>query len=297
MKLERVQAQAFGGFEDFDSGPTPLGDLNVVVGPNESGKTTFFHLLHSIIFGLYPASKDQHPYTPWSGRDLDMEALVRLGNGEEWVIQRKLAGSPTALLTRNGGIEKIRNQTLPCATHVTRDVFRQVFALTLTEIASLESQAWSDLQDRLIGGMGARDLVPARSVAKVLETEAQRLWRPKRQGAQEIRVLQEQIRVARAARGEALEADRLQRESMQELERTKEALRGTRLERKQKRLLIERITRLLPIRERLEQGSSAKRQVGSARLLRKPHGRERVCSGHPRPLTLRGRVSRRASAG
>ena len=84
MKLHRIRARAFGRFEDFDSGSTPLADLSVVVGPNESGKTTFFHLLHSIIFGLYPASKDQHPYTPWSGRDIDVEAEIQLDDGEEW---------------------------------------------------------------------------------------------------------------------------------------------------------------------------------------------------------------------
>ena len=262
MKLHRIRARAFGRFEDFDSGSTPLADLSVVVGPNESGKTTFFHLLHSIIFGLYPASKDQHPYTPWSGRDIDVEAEIQLDDGEEWAIHRKLAGSPTARLTRNEGVENLRNQTLACARHVTRDVFRQVFALTLTEVASLESHAWSEIQDRLIGGMGARDLVPARSVAEALETEAKSLWRTDRRGRQEIRVLRERIRGAKAARAEALEADRLLRESMRELERTTETLGAARAERKQKRLLIERITHLLPIRERMDQAGRLEVEAG-----------------------------------
>ena len=262
MKLHRIRARAFGRFEDFDSGSTPLADLSVVVGPNESGKTTFFHLLHSIIFGLYPASKDQHPYTPWSGRDIDVEAEIQLDDGEEWAIHRKLAGSPTARLTRNEGVENLRNQTLACARHVTRDVFRQVFALTLTEVASLESHAWSEIQDRLIGGMGARDLVPARSVAEALETEAKSLWRTNRRGRQEIRVLRERIRGAKAARAEALEADRLLRESMRELERTTETLGAARAERKQKRLLIERITHLLPIRERMDQAARLEVEAG-----------------------------------
>ena len=262
MKLERIQARAFGRFEDFDSGTAPLGNLNVVVGPNESGKTTFFHLLHSIIFGVYPAAKDQHPYTPWSGRDLDVDADIRLDDGEEWSIQRKLAGSPTARLTRNGGVENLRNQTLACANHVTRDVFRQVFALTLTEVASLESQAWSEIQDRLIGGMGARDLVPARSVADALETEAQRLWRTSRRGTQEIRMLRERIRGARAARSEALAADHVLRESMQELEQAQETLKATRAERNEKRLVIERIAQLLPIRERIDQATRLEAEAG-----------------------------------
>lgn len=262
MKLHRIQARAFGQFEDFDSGSTPLADLNVVAGPNESGKTTFFHLLHSIIFGLYPASKDQHPYTPWSGRALDVEAEIRLDSGEEWAVHRKLTGSPTARLTRNETVENLRNQTLACARHVTRDVFRQVFALTLTEVASLESHAWSEIQDRLIGGMGARDLVPARSVAEALETEAKSLWRANRRGTQEIRVLRERIRGAKAVRAEALEADRLLRESMRELEQTTETLRAARVERKQKRLLIERITHLLPIRERMAQAARLEVEAG-----------------------------------
>ena len=262
MKLHRIRARAFGRFEDFDSGSTPLADLNVVVGPNESGKTTFFHLLHSIIFGLYPASKDQHPYTPWSGRDIDVEAEIQLGDGEEWAIHRKLAGSPTARLTRNEGIEDLRNQTLACARHVTRDVFHQVFALTLTEVASLESHAWSEIQDRLIGGMGARDLVPARSVAEALETEAKSLWRTNRRGRQEIRVLRERIRGTKAARAEALETDCLLRESMRELERTTETLKAARAEREQKRLLIERITHLLPIREQMDQAARLEVEAG-----------------------------------
>ena len=263
MKLHRIRARAFGRFEDFDSGSTPLADLNVVVGPNESGKTTFFHLLHSIIFGLYPASKDQHPYTPWSGRDLEVEAEIRLDSGEEWVVHRKLAGSPTARLTRNERVDNLRNQTLPCANHVTRDVFRQVFALTLAEVASLESQAWSEIQDRLIGGMGARDLVPARDVADALETEARGLWRANRRGTQEIRVLRGRIRGAKAARAEALDADRLQRESMRELEQTAETLTAARAERKQKRLLIERVTQLLPIRERMDQATKLEVEAGA----------------------------------
>ena len=182
-------------------------------------------------------------------------------------IHRKLAGSPTARLTRNEGVENLRNQTLACARHVTRDVFRQVFALTLTEVASLESHPWSEIQDRLIGGMGARDLVPARSVTEALETEAKSLWRTDRRGRQEIRVLRERIRGAKAARAESLEADRLLRESMRELERTTETLGAARAERKQKRLLIERITHLLPIRERMDQAARLELEAGPPRAL------------------------------
>ena len=262
MRFERVRAPAFGRFEDFDTGPEPLADFNVVVGPNEAGKTTFFHVLYSIIFGLYPASKEQHPYTPWSDRDLEVEADVRMDNGEEWGVQRKLAGSPTGRLTRSDSVENLRNQTLPGASHVTRDVFRQIFALTLAEVGTLESKAWSEIQDRLIGGMGARDLVPARAVADGLEEEARRLWRPDRRGNQEIRILQKQIHSATAARRAALDADRLLRASVRDLERAEEERAAVRVEAETHGLVIERITKLLPLRVRMDQATRLDEEAG-----------------------------------
>ena len=105
-------------------------------------------------------------------RDLDFEVDLRLDDRESCRVHRRLLTSPTGRLSRGDRVQAIRNQTLSFAAHVTRDVFFQVFALTLAEVATLRSEAWSDIQDRLLGAMGARDLVPARSAVNVLETEA-----------------------------------------------------------------------------------------------------------------------------
>ena len=99
-------------------------------------------------------------------------------------------------------------------------------------------------------------------VAEALETEAKSLWRTNRRGRQEIRVLRERIRGTKAARAEAFEADCLLRESMRELERTTETLKAARAEREQKRLLIERITHLLPIREQMDQATRLEVEAG-----------------------------------
>ena len=264
MKFTRIHARAFGRLENFDSGSSLLTDLTVVVGPNESGKTTFFNALHSIIFGLYPASKKKHPYAPWSGQDLDLEAEIRLDDGKEWEIHRKMAGSPTARLTRGEAepVEHLRNQTLPCASHLTREVFQQVFALTLAEVASLESKTWSEIQDRLLGAMGAHDLVPAHIVADAVESEARRLWRPDRRGKQKIRILEKHLRDAKATRRKAHDEDRLLREATRELEHTREALKAACLEKEQHGLLIERITLLLPLRQQTERAAKLEEEAG-----------------------------------
>ena len=267
MRFERIRARAFGRLEEFDTGKEPLASLIVVVGPNESGKTTFFHMLGSLIYGLYPASRDQHPYAPWSGRDLDVEADLRLDDDVLWSVRRRLLASPTGHITRGDHEESLRNQTLSCTTHVTREVFHQVFALTLAEVATLESEAWSEIQDRLIGAMGARDLVPARSAAGVLEVEARGLWRPDRRGKQEIRELRDRIHRASTRRRQALDTDRLLRGSVKKLQRTREELKEAKLLREQQRLLIERTTTLLPVRKLLDRATELDIEAGPTQEL------------------------------
>ena len=273
MKVERIRAQAFGGLEEFDSGEDPLSNLVVVVGPNESGKTTFFHMLISIVYGLYPASRDLHPYTPWSGHELDVEADLRLDDDQRWRVRRRLLASPTGHLTRGDREEPLRNETLPCATHVTRAAFHQVFALTHAEVSTLESEAWSDIQDRLIGAMGARDLVTARSAAGVLELEARGLWRADRRGKQEIRELRKRVHAASARRRQALDTDRLLRTSVEELERTRQDLKDAKLLREEQRLLIEHTTTLLPARKLLDRAYELDAEAGPLEELEGiPHG-------------------------
>ena len=263
MRLDHIRVRGFGYLDGFDSGEEPLGAINVVVGPNESGKTTFFHLLGSTIYGLYPASRDQHPYAPWSGRDLDFEVDLRLDGGETCRVHRRLLTSPTGRLSRGDRVQDIRNQTLPFASHVTRDVFFQVFGLTLAEVATLRSEAWSDIQDRLLGAMGARDLVPARSAVNVLETEAHSLWRPHRRGKQEVRELDARIRQARASRHAAMDRDTGLRSAVAGLARARADLREAKVLRERQKLLVERTTRLLPIRKQLERASLLADEAGS----------------------------------
>jgi len=65
MRLERVTVEGFGPLTNFDAVLEPKR-LNLFIGPNESGKSTFASAIVSAIFGC--ASADQETLTrPWSG--------------------------------------------------------------------------------------------------------------------------------------------------------------------------------------------------------------------------------------
>ena len=197
MKIEHINIGAFGQFTDFDSGPNPLGNLVVVLGPNEAGKSTLFHFLTTMLYGFRPASRENNPYLPWGGLDASGDIRVRLDGGDCAEVDRQLRSQPGGKMTAEGITTELRNRALPWVEHVPAVVFSQVFAVTLADLAGLDAETWARIQDRLLGAMGASDLRPSRTVAHDLEQEAGALWRPHKRGNQRVRELREDIRTLR----------------------------------------------------------------------------------------------------
>lgn len=264
MRFQRIRIDAFGRLTEVDTGPEPLPGLVVVTGPNEAGKSTFFGLLTSLLYGFYPASRDRNEYAPWSGTDASGSAVIRLSGGEEVEVERRLLSSPAARLRRNGTEEKLRNESLPWVKHVPRAVFGQVFALTLRELAGLDEETWGRVQDRLLGAMGSEDLRPAREVAGELEQEAGQLWRPNRRGNQRIRALRTEVRELRARRREAVERDAEIRRVTRRRDQARARLAEAREERERGRLAVERVQSLLPLRTRLRRIDELEATAGPA---------------------------------
>ncbi len=267
MRVERIRVDAFGRLHGLDTGPEPLGQLVVVCGPNEAGKTTLFHFMGTLLYGFAPATRDAHPYTPWSGAEAAGWARIRLADGRCWEVHRQLRSGPTGSLVRDGAAEELRNRTLPCAEHVPPAVFRQVYAITLSELAGLDGAGWNRIQERLIVALGAPDLRPARAVAEELEQEAAQLWRPNRRGRQLIREQRSRLRELAAHRREVAGADQDLRGRVRERDRARAELAGARAERESAKLYVERFGALLTVRSALARIHALEQEAGPAEAL------------------------------
>ena len=262
MRIERIRLDAFGRLAAIDTGEDPLPGLVAVLGPNEAGKSTLFHFLTAMLYGFYPASRDTNPYAPWNGDEPAGSLVLRLDGGGCAEVERRLLSQPTGRLTLDGRSEDLRNRTVPWAEHVPRTVFRQVFGLTLDELAGLDEETWGRVQDRIVGSMGASDLLPARRVAADLEQEAGELWRPSRRGNQRIRDVQRAILSLRSRRLEAAERDRRLRAVVAEAEATRERLHEARQARHLARLAVDRVQALVPIRAQIARIAALREDAG-----------------------------------
>lgn len=262
MRIERVRCAAFGSLSDFDTGSDALPGLVVVVGPNEAGKSTFFEVLVSLLYGFRPASRDTHPYAPRAGGEIDIDACVTLDGGQAWHVHRRLLTAPQGHLERNGDQADLKNRPLPALSHVDRRVFRHVYALTLAELTALETETWNQIQDRLIGAMGARDLVPLRKAVESLEQEAGALWRPTRHGNQRIREVDARVLENLSRRQNALERDLELRRLTQEAATAATDLKAARERREHRRLALENARRLQPIRLHVQRIEELEKRAG-----------------------------------
>lgn len=262
MRVERIRIDDFGRLKALDTGSDPLPGLVAVLGPNEVGKSTLFHLLTSLLYGFYPASREGNPYTPWDGSDPAGGMTLRLDAGGCVEVERRLLSQPSGRMTMAGAVEELRNRTLPWAEHVPRAVFLQVFAFTLDELAGLEDETWARIQDRIVGAMGAADVLPARQVVSDLEQAAGELWRPSRRGNQRIRDIRNAILELRERRRSSGERDRSIREGVADLERVRDELQVARGERNLARVGVERVQALAPLRHQLRRIDSLREDAG-----------------------------------
>jgi uncharacterized protein YhaN len=267
VRVDRIQVEGFGRLVGLDTGPEPLAGLVVVLGPNEAGKSTLFAFLTTALYGFQPATREANPHVPWGSSEAAGRVRLRLEQGGCAEVERRLRSQPTGRLALAASTTELRNHPLPWVEHVPRSVFRQVFAITLSELASLDAETWARIQDKVVGSMGASDLRSARAVADALEKEAGEIWRPSRRGNQRLRDVQAAARELRQRRVAALERDERVRSLVEERESVQAELDATRDARRRERAALERVQTLLPLKQQLDRVAALRAEGGDRALL------------------------------
>ena len=84
MRLRSLRIDGFGRLADrtFEFGP----GLNVVVGPNEAGKSTLAAALVAALYGLQRGEKDR--WRPWTGTSYATALTYETADGAAWEVHR-----------------------------------------------------------------------------------------------------------------------------------------------------------------------------------------------------------------
>ncbi len=163
MRLERLHLQRFGRFEDHEF---EFGDgLNVIVGPNESGKSTLREAIVRLLFDATAVDTNARRvlrYTTW-GHDQDFALSGSFTTGEDrWEIAKDF-DRDEILLEAADGTEALHDSTLVAERlHdllgvTSRDVYTTTACLEQQDFANLKagSEVGELLQQTMTGGDAA----------------------------------------------------------------------------------------------------------------------------------------------
>ena len=125
MRIDALRLDAFGGLVDLRLVGLADAPLVVIVGANESGKSTLAAFVETALYGFAPANLASHPYAPWDGSALGGTLELLLADGRRARIERSLgSAAPTGRFNVGDVSTSLGNAPAPCVAGVGRAVFR-----------------------------------------------------------------------------------------------------------------------------------------------------------------------------
>lgn len=251
MKFKKLRAEGFGCLKDWES-PELQKNIVIICGRNESGKSTLFKMVETLLYGWSPATADKNPYVPWDESHAQCSGHIIVGDEGQY-IGRKLMSRPTGFLKIGDNQEDIANRSLPIVDHLSKEVYREVYALTSDELNLPSQTLWEKLKDQLLAGHYYTFIRPASKVMEELEGEANSLWRPDRRGKPDAKQLKEELSSLREELIDAEENDRRLYELEDSLEKSRQRLEFLTREKVELTAYIDWCESILPLQTKEKQ--------------------------------------------
>ena len=275
MYLQRIEAVRYGELSDLVLGPFG-GALNIVVGRNEAGKSSFTSLVRHVLFGFPRGRVAERLYEPASG-DQRIGRLVFTEDGAEWVVERREGvHGGDAVVHGPRGEEPVEAFLAPLTSSVSATAYRNVFGFSLEELTDLGSLA--GIQSRLYASTAGLGVNP-HDVLRQLQSMSDELWAP-RARTRRIHSLNKELLSIRDQRrrlqemAERFRTDREQRRVVaRELEAADMALATARKEEEKLAALLAE-GRRLEERSRLDEEAADEHRLSAERARREAGGLE-----------------------
>lgn len=211
--LEYIKLTSFGRYANTIVGPFRSG-MNVVFGPNESGKTTINELIRGVLFGWPQNRRNTNAYVP--------EARERVGS----LYFKNTKTDEVVELKRTKNTEEVEG-TEPFLSDIDKETYDTMFALTSDELLSLDKH--NEVTARLLTAGSGTSSSPAHALAAI-EARIKALMSRSSQipdSISNLRAEQARLRTQLAEGAEEADHFQAQEEHLRSLEPQQETLRQT----------------------------------------------------------------------
>ena len=212
MRLSRIQIDGFGTLRGMDLRLGPA--MNLVIGPNEAGKSTLQEAIVSGLFGLQAGDRTER-WRPWEGGQYAMAREFELEDGTNLRVERDFDGDSVRVVDLDSGSDltdrfehdgsgviQVGRQLLG----VSRDIYTNTACISRSEVMRLEDAGSIKEAIVALADSAHPDRTAQRVLDRLRQERAQRIGKPRGRGGPlhelEARLadLERQLAAARQAR-------------------------------------------------------------------------------------------------
>ncbi|MHC5268482.1 ATP-binding protein [Enterococcus sp. LJL98] len=187
MKLIRAEISGFGHYRqatfDFSTGN------QLFFGENETGKSTLYHFIQTMLFGFAKKSSKKRDYTPTDGAAFGGRLWIELPGYGEVQIERFRRINRGRAKIRVGEMEGDETWLAQLLAPLTLETFQEVFTFQQEQLSELDRLQEKELHDALIS-LGITGSAQVMSQVQQYEKENQQMYKLK---GQKLRLNQQLI--------------------------------------------------------------------------------------------------------
>ncbi|MBW1973273.1 MAG: AAA family ATPase, partial [Deltaproteobacteria bacterium] len=174
MKINAIHIEGFGIFHDYKyDNFSP--NLNLIIGDNEAGKTTFLTFIRYILFGFPTGRESLNPYPPLKGGKHGGRIRISDRDNLNYVIERFADYRKNVTITFPDGSKGDESDLARLLGHASRDLFFTLFAFSLNDLEQFETLNKSEIQSRIYSmGTGVSSLL---ELQKKLKKKAEDIFK------------------------------------------------------------------------------------------------------------------------
>ena len=260
MKIKALNYKTYGKLENVTLNFSPT--LNILYGENETGKSTVFNSIRTLIYGFKPANRTNHPYVSWQRGEIDFSAEVEVSE-KCFEVTRQLKSAPKLTILEQGEntLEQRRNEALPWVTNISDDLYDTVWHLTPEMLLAFETKSWEQIQEKLIFNYGVDYLNKGSDVVAKIQQELGEIWKSSRRGNPRLTAIEQEIITLEREKNALLSQYNQVQQFTSQIAELTDSIEKTEKSRKMHQEMLQEIYKLIPIKKRFEKIQILKQEI------------------------------------
>ncbi len=178
MRIRRLTVKNFGRFENYAVDFN--GNLAVVNGQNEAGKSTIFDMIKVLLFGLPEemSPEERMRYVRHGSNEAHISGEFEREDGSPLTLSRIISQFSCDLnINENFDFQNLGSVKAPIVQDLSKEVYENIYALDFHAMSSIKEDIWQGIKEEFMDADMAKELVSANEAISISRKKADELFK------------------------------------------------------------------------------------------------------------------------